>query len=331
MEANYNSVYLHQPVLLKEVLSGLNLKPEGIYVDCTVGTGGHSLEILRSCKQGAKLVGFDQDTYALNIAKQRLSFYKKQVILVQENYVNLAQVLNKLRISEVDGILFDLGVSSLQLDDPQRGFSYRYEGPLDMRMNPDKLVTAANLVNKLSEKELATIISRFSEERWAKRVATFIVQERKRQPIETTTQLVEVIKKAIPASARRTGKHPAKRTFQALRIALNNELENLAQVLPEAVNLLKPGGRLCVISYHSLEDRLIKNTFKDLAASCVCPPEFPLCVCQKSALLKQITPQPIVPLPEEIFRNPRSRSARLRIAEKLPLCSKKEGGSIKFD
>ncbi|GAB6273149.1 MAG: 16S rRNA (cytosine(1402)-N(4))-methyltransferase RsmH [Peptococcaceae bacterium] len=325
MEANYNRDYLHQPVLLKEVLSGLNLKPGGIYVDCTVGTGGHSLEILRSCGYEARLVGFDQDIYALDIAKQRLSFYKKQIILVQENYVNLAQVLKKLGISETDGILFDLGVSSLQLDDPQRGFSYQYEGPLDMRMNPDKLVTAANLVNKLSEKELATIISRFSEERWARRVAAFIVQERKRQPIETTTQLVEVIKKAIPASARRTGKHPAKRTFQALRIALNNELENLAQVLPEAVNLLKPGGRLCVISYHSLEDRLVKNTFKDLAASCKCPPEFPLCVCNMSALIKQITPQPIVPSPEEIFRNPRSRSARLRIAEKLsPVLKRKE-------
>jgi len=237
----------------------------------------------------------------------------------------LAQVLKKLGINETDGILFDLGVSSLQLDDPQRGFSYQYEGPLDMRMNPDRLVTAANLVNKLSEKELATIISRFSEERWARRVAAFIVQERKRQPIETTSQLVEVIKKAIPASARRTGKHPAKRTFQALRIALNNELENLAQVLPEAVNMLKPGGRLCVISYHSLEDRLVKNTFKDLAASCKCPPEFPLCVCNMNALIKQITPQPIIPSPEEIFRNPRSRSARLRIAEKLsPVLKRKE-------
>jgi 16S rRNA (cytosine1402-N4)-methyltransferase len=317
MEANYNQDYLHQPVLLKEVLRGFNLKPKGIYVDCTVGTGGHSLEILHSCGHEARLVGFDQDIYALDVAKQRLSFYKKQVILVQENYVNLAQVFKKLKIRDVDGIFFDLGASSLQLDDPQRGFSYQHEGPLDMRMNPDKLVTAANLVNKLSEKELATIISRFSEERWARRVAAFIVQERKRQPIETTTQLVEIIKKAIPAAARRTGRHPAKRTFQALRIALNHELENLAQVLPEAVNLLKPGGRLGVISYHSLEDRLVKNTFKDLAASCQCPPEFPLCVCNKSALIKQITPQPIVPSPEEIFRNPRSRSARLRIAEKL--------------
>jgi 16S rRNA (cytosine1402-N4)-methyltransferase len=325
MEANYNQDYLHQPVLLKEVLDGLNLKPEGIYVDCTVGTGGHSLGILRSCGHEARLVGFDQDTFALGVAKQRLSFYKKQVILVQENYINLAQVLKKLRINEVDGILFDLGASSLQLDDPQRGFSYQYEGPLDMRMNPDKLVTAANLVNKLSEKELATIISRFGEERWARRVAAFIVQDRKRQPIETTTQLAEIIKKAIPASARRTGKHPAKRTFQALRIALNNELENLAQALPEAVNLLKPGGHLCVLSYHSLEDRLVKNTFKNLAASCECPPEFPLCVCNKTALIKQITPQPITPSPEEIFRNPRSRSARLRIAEKLsPVLKRKE-------
>ncbi len=308
--------FLHQPVLLEEVLAWLNPKSGGTYVDCTVGGGGHSAAILESSGPDGRLIGLDQDPHALEAAARRLASYGKRVTLVRENFIHLPRVLAELGIPAVNGILFDLGVSSPQLDVPERGFSYLHEGPLDMRMDPSLHRTAADLINNLGEKELAGIIARYGEERWAKKIASFIVRKRQHQPIKTTSQLVEVIKEAIPAKSRRSGPHPARRTFQALRIAVNRELEILPEALRQAVDLLLPEGRILVITFHSLEDRIVKNVFRQLASPCVCPPRFPRCVCGQKPLLRVLTPRGVLPSEREVNLNPRARSARLRVAEK---------------
>ncbi|MGB9846144.1 MAG: 16S rRNA (cytosine(1402)-N(4))-methyltransferase RsmH [Desulfotomaculales bacterium] len=317
---------VHQPVMLAEVLQALNLKPGGTYVDCTVGGGGHSREILRLTAPDGVLIGLDRDPLAIRRAERELAEFGGRARLIYENFVNLPRVLEGLGVSRVDGLLYDLGVSSLQLDDPGRGFSYMADGPLDMRMDPAGPVTAADLVNGLDEKELAEIIFRYGEERWARRIASFIAAERKRRPIESTGRLVEIIKMAVPAGARRTGPHPAKRTFQALRIAVNGELEELAGAIKGAVVFLKPEGRICVLSFHSLEDRIVKETFRELAGTCRCPPGTPVCGCRREGVLRVLTRRPVLPSPGEVERNPRARSARLRVAERLaPVLKSGEG------
>ena len=308
----------HISVLLEEAMTGLDLKPGGLYVDCTLGGAGHSGEILRRTAPDGHLVGLDQDPMALAVAKERLAKFGERVKLVQANFKQLSAVLQQLNIHQVDGILYDLGVSSPQLDNPARGFSYMHDAPLDMRMNPDSPTSAKELVNSLTGDQLADIIKGYGEERWAQRIAQFIVEERKNKEISTTFELVEVIKKAIPAGARRNGPHPAKRTFQALRIAVNDELNILQQAFGQGVQALKPGGRLCVITFHSLEDRIAKEYFKHLATECVCPPELPVCTCKKRKEIKIITRKPILPSKLELEHNPRARSAKLRIIEKLP-------------
>ncbi len=307
----------HPPVMTEEVLSSLMLKPGGSYVDCTVGGGGHSLKILELTSPDGRLTGLDRDPFALAYARQNLEEYQDRITLVKSDFVFLPQVLNQLGITAVDGILYDLGVSLAQLNNPERGFSYQFDGPLDMRMDPGDPVSARDLVNGLPETGLADLIRRYGEEFWAKRIAAFIVQERKHKAIQTTGELVNIIKKAIPARSRRRGPHPAKRTFQALRIAVNQELDKLGKSLQEAVPFLKTGGRICVISFHSLEDRIVKETFKEMSSACACPPDFPYCVCGKKACLRIIRPSPITPTNIEIEQNPHSRSAKMRVAEKI--------------
>lgn len=309
--------FSHVSVLLNECLKGLNLKPGGIYVDCTLGGAGHSLEIVKGILPGGQLIGIDQDQNALQAAGEKLAAYKHNVTLVHSNFRRLTEIVRELHPTGVDGILFDLGVSSHQLDAAERGFSYMQDAPLDMRMNTEITTTAGELVNNLTEAELARIIWEYGEERWSKRIAQFIVEHRQIKPIETTGELVEVIKKAIPAKARREGPHPAKRTFQALRIEVNRELEVLAQALKDSVDLLKNGGRVCVISFHSLEDRITKDAFREMAKGCTCPPKMPVCTCGGVKKVKIITGKPILPGADEIARNPRARSAKLRIAEKI--------------
>ncbi|AQS58279.1 16S rRNA (cytosine(1402)-N(4))-methyltransferase RsmH [Desulforamulus ferrireducens] len=309
--------FKHISVLLHESIEGLNIKPQGIYVDCTLGGAGHSLEILRKLGPEGRLIGIDQDPAAIKNAAERLQSFAGQFRAVKRNFYQLKHVLEELGIQRVDGVLFDLGVSSYQLDTPDRGFSYMHDAELDMRMSPDSAVSAKDLVNKLSERELTDIIRKYGEEKWAKRIAAFIVKERAKQPITTTGKLVEVIKAAVPAAARRDGPHPAKRTFQALRIAVNHELDILNQTMKDAVDVLNPGGRVVVITFHSLEDRIIKETFKELANPCTCPPTFPVCACGKKPQIKIITNKPIEPSPAEVASNPRARSAKLRVAEKL--------------
>ncbi|GAB6137107.1 16S rRNA (cytosine(1402)-N(4))-methyltransferase RsmH [Halanaerobaculum tunisiense] len=305
----------HIPVLLDEVITYLDCQSDGTYVDCTLGGGGHAEAIIQQLEQG-RLVGIDQDQAAIAEATARLSQYDVQTDLIRDNYENLTYILDELGIDLVDGILFDLGVSSYQLDNPERGFSYRYEAHLDMRMDQRKSQTAADIVNDYSADQLTEIIRKYGGEKWASRIAQFIVDRRKQDRLETTTQLVEVIKDAIPAPARRTGPHPAKRTFQALRIAVNNELEVVENTLEDAVARLKPGGRICVISFHSLEDKIVKQNFKELALDCICPPKLPVCGCDRQAEVEIITQSSVSPTEEEIDRNSRARSAKLRVAEK---------------
>ncbi|MDA8213467.1 MAG: 16S rRNA (cytosine(1402)-N(4))-methyltransferase RsmH [Clostridia bacterium] len=307
----------HISVLLEECMQGLKLHSEGTFVDCTLGGAGHSREILERTGPTGKLIGIDQDKAALETARERLRAYGDRVMLVHNNFYNLADILDGLGIAQVDGVLFDLGVSSYQLDTAERGFSYQHDAPLDMRMNPDPAQpTARELVNTRSAEELSRVIWEYGEERWAKRIAQFIVRERQQKVLETTGELVEVIKKAVPAGARREGPHPAKRTFQALRIAVNDELNRFEQALHQAVNRLKKGGRVCVITFHSLEDRIAKQVFAELAKKCVCPPELPVCRCNKEQTVKVITTKPVMPGEAEIAANPRARSAKLRIAER---------------
>ncbi len=303
--------------MIGQVLEGLNPGVAGVFVDCTIGGGGHARALLESTGPGVQLVGLDQDAAALEAAEAKLSPYTGRFTLVRSNFKELPLVLAELGLDAVDGFLFDLGVSSYQLDNPGRGFSYMHDAPLDMRMDTAGPVTARDLVNKLSEQELAVLIRRYGEERWASRIAAYIVKYRKNSVISTTGELVEIIKSAIPARARREGPHPAKRTFQALRIAVNNELDILTGAFQAAVKRLKPGGRLCVITFHSLEDRIAKKTFTELARPCKCPPQFPVCICGQKPQIKLLTRRPITPSGEELDENPRARSAKLRVVEKI--------------
>ena len=306
--------FAHVSVLLKECIDWLVTDPDGIYVDCTLGGAGHSSAIVAHLSDQGRLIGIDQDDDALAAAKERLKNAQCRVDIVRSNFKELKEVLHRLGIEKVTGILFDLGVSSYQLDTPERGFSYMHEGPLDMRMNQEGELTADTIVNTYSETELAGLIWRNGEERWAKRIAQFIVAERQKKPLHTTGELVEVIKKAIPKGARKDGPHPAKRTFQALRIEVNDELNILDRVVEDAVNALRPGGRIGIITFQSLEDRIVKQKLAQLARGCICPPHMP-CVCGRKPLIGK--PGNLVPGNEEVEINPRARSARLRFAEKL--------------
>ena len=306
--------FSHVSVLLTQCVDWLMTDPDGTYVDCTLGGAGHSAEIVSRLSAKGRLVGIDQDTDALAAAADRLKGATCRVDIVRSNFKDIKKVLQDLEIEGVAGILFDLGVSSYQLDTPERGFSYMHEGPLDMRMNQDASLTADSIVNTYSEAELAGLIWRYGEERWAKRIAQFIVAERQQKPLHTTGELVEVIKKAIPKGARKDGPHPAKRTFQALRIEVNDELNILDQVVEDAVNALKPAGRIGVITFHSLEDRIVKQKLAQLAKGCICPPHMP-CVCGRKPVIKK--PDSLMPEEQEVAVNPRARSARLRFAEKL--------------
>ena len=306
----------HTPVLLKEIIKNLNIKEDGIYVDGTLGGAGHSSEIAKRLTTG-KLIGIDQDLNALKKSEQVLAPYSKNVILVHDNYENIDKVLMDLGIPKVDGILLDIGVSSHQLDEESRGFSYNKDAPLDMRMDRTSGISAWDVVNNYSEKELEQIIFDYGEDRWAKRIAEFIVLERSEKPIDTTFELVTAIKKAIPKAVRMEGHHPAKKTFQAIRIEVNRELEVLKNSIEKMVGLLNPGGRLLIITFHSLEDRIVKEHFRELYKDCICPPELPQCVCEKKREIKIITRKPIIPTEKEIAENPRARSSKLRIAEKI--------------
>lgn len=307
----------HVPVLLKATIDMLSPKPGGTYVDCTIGGAGHAVEIVKKIGPEGRLIGIDRDRDALQAANRKLEGYHAQCILIQGNFMRLESLLLQEGITNVDGFLFDLGVSSYQLDHGERGFSYQEDAPLDMRMDRTETRTAADLVNELSQEELAKLIWEYGEERWSHRIAEFIVNARKERPITTTGQLVNIIKAAIPARARRVGPHPAKRTFQALRIAINNELNGLKHALQKAIDFLVPAGRICVISFHSLEDRIVKHTFQEEACPCKCPPHLPVCTCGRQARIKIITRKPIIPQPEEVNQNPRARSAKLRVAEKI--------------
>jgi 16S rRNA (cytosine1402-N4)-methyltransferase len=308
--------FKHISVLLNEVIEGLNIKENGIYVDCTLGGAGHSGEIIKRLSADGRLIGIDQDKDALKAAGEKLKEYENTTY-VHNNFTNIEEILNSLNIEGVDGILMDLGVSSYQLDEGERGFSYMKDAPLDMRMNRDSEFTAYDVVNGYNEEQLSKVIRDFGEEKFARRIAKFIVDRRSANPINTTLQLVDIIKAAIPAKARREGPHPAKRTFQAIRIEVNKELDILDKAIEGAVNKLKSGGRVAVITFHSLEDRIIKIKFKELENPCNCPKEFPICICGKKPKVKIITRKPIDPSEEEVDENPRSRSAKLRIAEKI--------------
>lgn len=306
--------FSHVPVLLLEAIEGLNVKESGVYIDGTAGGGGHSEAILKKLKSG-KLISIDQDPDAIAFLREKLVKYKNSTV-VQENFLNMDKVARGLSIKEVDGVLLDLGVSSHQFDTKERGFSYRYNAPLDMRMS-QKGVSAYDLVNELSWQELAGIIKNYGEEKFAKGIALAIERQRQSAPIETTEQLVEVIKSAIPARLKREKGHPAKRTFQALRIAVNREIDVLQQGLDSAFSILKPGGRLAVITFHSLEDRTVKKKMVSWCQGCTCPPEFPICVCNKKPRAKLVNKKVIEPLPQEVKENPRSKSAKLRVCEKI--------------
>ncbi|MCQ2545293.1 MAG: 16S rRNA (cytosine(1402)-N(4))-methyltransferase RsmH [Clostridia bacterium] len=309
--------FSHVPVLYEECMGNLNIKPDGIYVDGTLGGGGHAFGIGSQLSEKGILIGIDRDTDALSAAGKRLEPLKCRKILVQSTYAEIKKVLEDNGIDGIDGALLDIGVSSFQLDNPERGFSYMQDAPLDMRMNRDDSFSAYDVVNDYSQKELTRIIKEYGEERWASRIAEFIVKRRKEEGgIATTSQLVEVIKAAIPASARRDGPHPAKRTFQAIRIEVNGELEQIAEACDSFCDVLNPGGRLCIITFHSLEDRIVKEAFARRLNPCTCPPEFPVCVCGKVSDANKVTGKPIIPSEEELETNPRSRSAKLRVIEK---------------
>lgn len=306
----------HISVLLKETVDALNVREGKIYVDGTLGGGGHSYEILKRMKGNGRLIGIDQDAAAISAAGKRLEEYKDTVTIVRDNYCNMKQVLSELGIEKVDGIVLDLGVSSYQLDTVDRGFSYREDASLDMRMDQRQPKTAKDIVNQYSEMELFRIIRDYGEDKFAKNIAKHIVRAREEKDIETTLELAEIIKGAIPAKVRATGGHPAKRTFQAIRIELNHELDVLRNTLDDMIELLNEGGRLCIITFHSLEDRIVKNSFKDAENPCVCPPNFPVCVCGKRSKGKVISRKPILPSEEELEMNKRSKSSKLRVFER---------------
>ena len=308
--------FSHKPVLLEECIQALNIRPDGVYLDGTLGRAGHSREIVRRLS-GGRLICVDRDQAALDAAQERLGEWMDKVTLVHSNFDRLEEILDRLGLPGVDGMLFDLGVSSPQLDDGTRGFSYRTDAPLDMRMDQNQSLTAAELVNGWPQEELRRILSLYGEERYAPSIAAAIVRRRQERPIETTLDLVEVIKSGMPARALKEKQHPAKRSFQAIRIAVNDELASVDRMIQAAVPRLNPGGRLAVITFHSLEDRIVKTGLAAFARGCICPPDFPVCVCGRKPAVKLLFRKPAVPTEEEIAENPRARSAKLRAAEKL--------------
>lgn len=310
------SEFHHVSVLLDECIDGLNIRPDGIYVDGTLGGAGHSSQIAARLTTG-RLIGIDRDPIALKAAGERLAKFGDRVTLVHSNFCEIENVLNDLGIDGVDGVLLDLGVSSPQLDDGQRGFSYMVDAPLDMRMNNGDALTAEEIVNTWSYEELRRILFDYGEERYAPQIAANICRVRETKPIKTTLELVDVIRASMPAFALREKQHPAKRSFQAIRIAVNDELGAVHKVMDAAISKLNPGGRLAIITFHSLEDRIVKNGMADAAKGCICPPNFPVCVCGKKPLVKLVNRKPIISGEEELERNPRARSAKLRICEKI--------------
>lgn len=310
--------YTHRPVLLEECIQGLAIRPDGLYIDGTLGRGGHSEEIVKRLTQGGRLICIDRDSQAIEAGKARLAPWADRITFLHGNFGDLVQLLDDAGIEQADGMLFDLGVSSPQLDDPERGFSYMHDAPLDMRMDRDDALTAWTVVNQWPRAELRRILSQYGEEKYAGAIAAAIERAREKAPIETTGQLVEVIRGAMPAAALREKQHPAKRSFQGIRIAVNDELTAISRMLQGAIPRLKPGGRLAVISFHSLEDRIVKSELAAAAKGCDCPPSFPVCVCGKKPLVKLVPRKPILPGAQELEENPRARSAKLRVAEKLP-------------
>lgn len=309
--------FKHTSVLLNETIESLDIKPDGIYIDGTLGGGGHSYEICRRLKDKGRLIGIDQDEDAIAAARKRLEEFGDKVTIVRDNYCNFKQILNDLRISGVDGIVLDLGVSSYQLDNTERGFTYKYDTPLDMRMDQRQQLTAKTIVNEYDEQALYRIIRDYGEEKFAKNIAKHIAAARKEKTIETTYELNDIIKAAVPARMRVEGGHPSKRTFQAIRIECNRELEVLESSLENMVNMLNPFGRLCIITFHSLEDRIVKNAFREMENPCTCPPDFPVCVCGKVPYGKAVPHKAILPSQKEIEENKRSKSAKLRVFERI--------------
>jgi len=309
-------VFKHKSVLLEETVNGLNIKPDGIYVDGTLGGGGHAYEVCKRLNEKGRFIGIDQDEAAIEAAGARLSDFGERVTIVRSNYCDMKLQLQKLGIDKVDGIVLDLGVSSYQLDTAERGFSYRVDAPLDMRMDRRQKMTARDIVNDYSEMDLFRIIRDYGEDKFAKNIAKHIVMEREKGPIETTGQLIEIIKRAIPMKFQKTAGHPAKRTFQAIRIELNRELEVLRESLDDMIDMLNEDGRICIITFHSLEDRIVKGIFKKNENPCTCPSHFPVCVCGNVSKGKVVTRKPILPGEEELEENSRSKSAKLRIFER---------------
>ncbi len=309
--------FKHTPVLLDECLSGLNIKPDGIYMDGTLGGGGHSLEIVKRLNEGGRLIAFDRDEEAILAAGERLRAYREKITYIKDDFKNAPQVLNELGINGLDGVLLDLGVSSYQLDNAERGFSYIKDAPLDMRMDRSQYLTAFNVVNEYSVAQLTQILSDYGEEKHAKRIAERIAEKREKQTISTTTQLAKIVEESYPAATRWKFGHPAKRTFQAIRIQVNGELSELEEAVTALARKLNIGGRMAVIAFHSLEDRIVKNAFKQLSLDCICPPDFPVCVCGKVKEVELITKKPIIPCERETAENPRAESAKLRIVERV--------------
>ena len=309
--------FSHTSVLLYECIEALNIRDGYTYVDCTAGGGGHSLEIAKRMGKSSRLICFDRDKNAIKAATARLTDYLDRVTFINDNFSSLSDVIKELNISNLGGVLADLGCSSHQFDTPERGFSYMHDAPIDMRMDTDSPISAYKVVNEYSFEELKRVIYEYGEERFAPRIASVICKIREEKSIKTTLELAEIIKGAIPAAARNDGPHPAKRTFQAIRIEVNGELDVIKPLITASANNLAPGGRIAVISFHSLEDRLVKEGFKSLAKGCICPSDFPVCVCGRRPIIKEITKKPILPTNDELEANPRSRSAKLRIAEKL--------------
>ena len=309
--------FSHKPVLFRETIEGLRIRPDGTYIDGTLGGAGHSYEIAKRLTEGGILIGIDQDEEAIRAARERLKEFESRVRIVRNNYAAFPEILSSYGMDRVDGILLDLGVSSHQLDDPERGFSYRAEAPLDMRMDVRQEKSAYTVVNEYSEYELYRIIRDYGEEPFAKNIAKHIAKAREQGPVRTTTALSDIIKEAIPAKIRAKGGHPAKQTFQAIRIEVNDELSVLRETLPKMIDALAPGGRIGIISFHSLEDRIVKTVFRNEENPCTCPPDFPVCVCGKKSRGKVITKKPVTAGEEELSENPRSKSAKLRIFERI--------------
>ena len=307
--------FKHKSVLLNETIDGLNIKPDGIYVDGTLGGGGHAYEVCRRLGEKGSIVGIDQDAAAIEAASARLKDFGEKVTIVRSNYCDMKSKLHELGIDKVDGIVLDLGVSSYQLDTAERGFSYREDAPLDMRMDTRQKMTARDIVNDYTEADLYRVIRDYGEDKFAKNIAKHIVQARAVKPVETTAELSEIIRASIPMKFQKKSGHPAKRTFQAIRIELNRELDVLRDSLDDMIDLLNPGGRLCIITFHSLEDRIVKSAFRKNENPCTCPPDFPVCVCGKKSIGSIITKKPILPSEEELEYNSRSKSAKLRIFE----------------